>query len=94
MEIGSVNQSMDPVFAITYGFPKSYMCVFLFPQTDDKGVFATSLSREYEICVNTFSLTSSQTARLALNACQYIFADNARKMLNDKLLNFIGKHSL
>ncbi|KAJ8726830.1 hypothetical protein PYW08_015227 [Mythimna loreyi] len=62
--------------------------------TDDKGVFSTSLSREYQICVNTFSLTSSQTARLALNACQYVFDDNARKQLNNILLNFIGKHSL
>uniref|UniRef100_A0A2A4JSQ8 Adenosine deaminase domain-containing protein n=1 Tax=Heliothis virescens TaxID=7102 RepID=A0A2A4JSQ8_HELVI len=62
--------------------------------TDDKGVFSTSLSREYQICVNTFSLTSSQTARLALNACQYVFADIVRKTLNDKLLNFIDKNSL
>ncbi|XP_026745954.1 adenosine deaminase-like protein [Trichoplusia ni] len=62
--------------------------------TDDKGVFATSLSREYQICVKTFAMTYSQAARLSLNACQYVFADNTRKMLNDKILNFIEKHSL
>lgn len=62
--------------------------------TDDKGVFSTSLAQEYKICAKTFSLTSSQTARLALNACQYIFDDSVRKTLNDKVLNFIGKYSL
>ncbi|XP_075972675.1 adenosine deaminase-like protein [Anticarsia gemmatalis] len=62
--------------------------------TDDKGVFSTSLSQEYRICAETFNLTPSKLARLSLNACQYIFADDTRKMLNDKLLNFINKNAL
>ncbi|CAB3229187.1 unnamed protein product [Arctia plantaginis] len=62
--------------------------------TDDKGVFSTSLSQEYRICAETFNLSTSKLARLALNACQYIFADDIRKTLNDKLLNFINKNSL
>ncbi|XP_030037615.2 adenosine deaminase-like protein [Manduca sexta] len=62
--------------------------------TDDKGVFATSLSQEYRLCAETFKLTRSQLSRLALNACQYVFADDSRKKLNDKLLNFIDKNEL
>ncbi|KAJ0179189.1 hypothetical protein K1T71_004901 [Dendrolimus kikuchii] len=62
--------------------------------TDDKGVFATSLSQEYRLCGETFNLSQSQLARIALNACQYVFAESARKTLNDKLLNFIEKYEL
>lgn len=62
--------------------------------TDDKGVFATSLSQEYRLCAETFNLTQSQLTRIALNACQYVFAERTRKTLNDKLLNFIEKYEL
>ncbi|XP_047989712.1 adenosine deaminase-like protein [Leguminivora glycinivorella] len=57
--------------------------------TDDKGVFATSLSQEYQICAETFGLDQSQVARLALDASQHIFDDDARKLVTDKILNFI-----
>lgn len=63
-------------------------------QTDDKGVFCTSLSQEYRLCAEAFSLDTSQLARLALNACQYVFSDDVKKSLNDKLLNFIDKNAL
>lgn len=62
--------------------------------TDDKGAFKTSLSEEYKVCGETFSLTRSQLARLALNACQYVFAEDCKKLLSDKVLNFIDKHAL
>ncbi|XP_045763621.1 adenosine deaminase-like protein [Maniola jurtina] len=62
--------------------------------TDDKGVFATSLSQEYQICAETFGIDQSKLARLSLSACNYIFADEKRKMLMDKLLNFINKNEL
>lgn len=62
--------------------------------TDDKGVFSTSLSQEYRICAETFHLSASKMSSLALNACQYIFSDSARKLLNNKLLNFINKNAL
>lgn len=63
-------------------------------QTDDKGVFCTSLSQEYAICAETFCLDQAQVARIALNACQYVFAEDIRKALNDKILNFIDKNAL
>ncbi|KOB66875.1 Adenosine deaminase-like protein [Operophtera brumata] len=62
--------------------------------TDDKGVFATSLSQEYRLCAETFNLTQSQLARLSLNACQFMFAEEKRKLLNDAVLNFINKNEL
>ncbi|CAH2063630.1 unnamed protein product, partial [Iphiclides podalirius] len=39
--------------------------------TDDKGVFSTSLTQEYNICLDMFTLDKSQIARLALNAAKY-----------------------
>ncbi|CAH0397343.1 unnamed protein product [Chilo suppressalis] len=62
--------------------------------TDDKGVFATSLSQEYRICAETFDLDQTQLARLALNACQFIFAQDLKKPLMSKILNFMDKYSL
>ncbi|XP_023951072.2 adenosine deaminase-like protein isoform X2 [Bicyclus anynana] len=62
--------------------------------TDDKGVFATSLSQEYRICAETFGIEQSKLARLSLSACNYIFAEDKRKILSDTMLNFINKYEL
>ncbi|XP_032511838.1 adenosine deaminase-like protein [Danaus plexippus] len=62
--------------------------------TDDKGVFATSLSQEYSICAETFGLDASKLARLSLRACDYIFMTDKRKILREKILNFINKNEL
>ncbi|CAH0717371.1 unnamed protein product, partial [Brenthis ino] len=62
--------------------------------TDDKGVFATSLSQEYRICAETFGIEPSKLARLSLKACDHIFAEDKRKTLRDKLRNFINKNEL
>ncbi|KAI8439978.1 hypothetical protein MSG28_001427 [Choristoneura fumiferana] len=63
--------------------------ICLTSNTDDKGVFATSLSQEYLICAQTFELSQSRLARLALESCQFVFDENSRKPLTDKILNFI-----
>lgn len=63
-------------------------------QTDDKGVFITSLSQEYRICAETFSLNQVEVARLALEACQYIFAEDVQKTLKNKVQDFINKYCL
>uniref|UniRef100_A0ABK0LMV3 Adenosine deaminase-like n=1 Tax=Rattus norvegicus TaxID=10116 RepID=A0ABK0LMV3_RAT len=44
--------------------------------TDDKGVFATSLSQEYQLAAETFNLTPSQVWDLSYESINYIFASN------------------
>lgn len=41
-------------------------------QTDDKGVFSTTLSQEYEIVAKTFSLTERQLIELASSSIEFI----------------------
>lgn len=62
-------------------------------QTDDKGVFATSLSQEYHICADTFQLQKQDVFDLAINASKYIFAEDACDIINDKLQEFWNKNS-
>ncbi|OXB53956.1 hypothetical protein ASZ78_004847 [Callipepla squamata] len=47
--------------------------------TDDKGVFATDLSQEYELVAETFNLTRSQMWDLSYESINYIFAPNVVK---------------
>lgn len=44
-------------------------------QTDDKGVFATTLSEEYALAAQTFHLSPDQIWSLSFTALDYIFAD-------------------
>ncbi|XP_047519254.1 adenosine deaminase-like protein [Pieris napi] len=62
--------------------------------TDDKGVFSTSLSQEYRICADVFGLQPPQLAKLAFNAVDYVFADEEKKSIKEKILNFINKNGL
>ncbi|CAG9133959.1 unnamed protein product [Plutella xylostella] len=62
--------------------------------TDDKGVFATSLSQEYRLCAETFKLDNSQLAQLSHRACLYIFDETSRKTVLDKLEHFITHNDL
>ena len=48
-------------------------------QTDDKGVFSTSLSEEYSIAADTFSLSRQQMWDLSYKSIEYIFADDSVK---------------
>ncbi|XP_075064189.1 N6-Methyl-AMP deaminase [Mixophyes fleayi] len=53
--------------------------------TDDKGVFATDLSLEYEIAAKTFNLTPHQIWDLSNQAIDYIFApENIKSNLKEK----------
>ncbi|XP_062483073.1 adenosine deaminase-like protein isoform X1 [Pezoporus occidentalis] len=47
--------------------------------TDDKGVFATDLSQEYELVAKTFNLTRSQMWDLSYDSINYIFASDVIK---------------
>uniref|UniRef100_A0A8C9MB14 N6-Methyl-AMP deaminase n=1 Tax=Panthera tigris altaica TaxID=74533 RepID=A0A8C9MB14_PANTA len=53
--------------------------------TDDKGVFATHLSQEYQLAAETFNLTQSQVWDLSYESINYIFAsDSTRSELRRK----------
>ncbi|EHB10360.1 Adenosine deaminase-like protein, partial [Heterocephalus glaber] len=53
--------------------------------TDDKGIFATCLSQEYQLAAETFKLTQSQVWDLSYESISYIFAsDSTRSELRKK----------
>ncbi|XP_008820558.1 adenosine deaminase-like protein isoform X1 [Nannospalax galili] len=53
--------------------------------TDDKGVFSTYLSQEYQLAAETFNLTQSQVWDLSYESINYIFAsDNTRSELRKR----------
>jgi len=53
--------------------------------TDDKGVFATHLSQEYQLAAETFNLNQSQVWDLSYESIDYIFAsDRTRSELRRK----------
>ncbi|XP_059559568.1 adenosine deaminase-like protein isoform X2 [Myotis daubentonii] len=53
--------------------------------TDDKGVFATHLSQEYQLAAENFNLTPSQVWDLSYESIDYIFAsDSTRSELKRK----------
>lgn len=53
--------------------------------TDDKGVFATHLSQEYQLAAENFNLTPSQVWDLSYESINYIFAsDSTRSELKRK----------
>lgn len=54
------------------------MCCY-FLQTDDKGVFSTSLSEEFHIAAQTFNLSKDQLWNISLQSLDYIFADEKTK---------------
>ncbi|KAJ2938822.1 hypothetical protein O0L34_g18446 [Tuta absoluta] len=62
--------------------------------TDDKGVFATSLSQEYKICAETFNLSQSQLAKISLDSCQFMFDEGLQNKVRGIILNFIHENSL
>lgn len=48
-------------------------------QTDDKGVFSTDLSTEYQIMQKTFNLTDKMIQSLAYLSIDYIFESDSVK---------------
>lgn len=56
-----------------FWYKKNHPCVLC---TDDKGVFATSLSQEYAVAAETFNLTRENLWDLSYDTINYIFADD------------------
>ena len=57
----------------------------IYVQTDDKGVFSTSLSEEYYLAACSFGLTKRELCDLSSEAIDHIFEGEAIK---NKLRNF------
>lgn len=58
-------------------------------QTDDCGVFKTTLSNELRICAEIFKLREDDIVRLTVNANRYSFAsDLERQLIDDKIRDF------
>lgn len=57
---------------------KSTICI-LFLQTDDKGVFSTSLSEEYQLAAVTFDLSPNDLWRLSQDSINYAFCEEHLK---------------
>lgn len=58
-------------------------------QTDDFGVFDTSLSKELEICSKTFGLSQGDIIELQERTINYTFAsDDERQQLTELFNNF------
>ncbi|XP_072021995.1 N6-Methyl-AMP deaminase-like isoform X4 [Amphiura filiformis] len=56
-----------------YWYDKGHPCVFC---TDDKGVFHTTLSKEYHLAMMTFDLSRKQLWQLSERSIDFIFADD------------------
>lgn len=57
---------------------KSTICI-LFLQTDDKGVFSTFLSEEYQLAAVTFDLSPNDLWRLSQDSINYAFCEEHLK---------------
>ncbi|XP_067144571.1 adenosine deaminase-like protein A isoform X2 [Centruroides vittatus] len=67
---GTVKSYEDHHFKLW--FEKNHPCIIC---TDDKGIFGTSLSREYYITAEKFSLSEDDVWNLSYHSIDYIFAD-------------------
>ena len=68
---------------------------FFFLQTDDKGVFSTTLSKEYEEAAKAFALSPSDLCRYALKSVAYSFASSTEKeLLSEKFRKFCSSEGL
>lgn len=55
-------------------------------QTDDCGVFKTSLSNELKICAETVGLSEAEVVKLTVDANRYSFSnDLERQLIADKI---------
>lgn len=68
------------------------MCLL---QTDDKGIFDTTLSREYLIAHSYYKLSKLELWKLSRNAIDYSFATHEEKIeLREKLDQWKERHSV
>jgi adenosine deaminase len=66
-------------------------CSSSYSQTDDFGVFNTTLSNELKICVKTFDLTQADIVKLCENAIEHSFTDvDEKQQLREKLHSFVA----
>ena len=56
---------------------KNHPCIL---GTDDKGIFATALSKEYQIAANAMNLTRKQLFEWSKDSIEFIFAGNETKV--------------
>ena len=63
-------------------------------QTDDKGVFSTSLSKEYSIVADTFGLNKKDLWNLSYRSIDYIFASESVKDILRKKWNMMKNELL
>lgn len=66
------------IWSIQRSTIKSTICIF-FLQTDDKGVFSTSLSEEYQLAAVTFDLSPNDLWRLSQDSINYAFCEEHLK---------------
>ncbi|VEN55652.1 unnamed protein product [Callosobruchus maculatus] len=65
----------------------------LLRKTDDKGVFCTSLKKEYEMVVEHHGLEPKDLWQITYNTVDYIFAsDEIKTRLKVKLMNWYNSH--
>lgn len=61
---------------------------FVTLQTDDKGVFSTDLSQEYQLAASTFGLSREDVWKLSQQAIDCIFAaDTVKQQLKQKWID-------
>jgi len=63
-------------------------------QTDDKGVFCTSLTKEYQHAARAFSLTNIQLYDIAYAAIDHIFDEDSKAHLRLRFEEFARQHEL
>ena len=55
-------------------------------QTDDKGVFRTTLSNEFEIVASHFNLEKSKLKEISMSSVKYSFARDEEKNFLKKII--------
>lgn len=65
------------------------ICIFRTFQTDDCGVFDTTLSKEFVIAANTFNLSKEDLIQLSKTAIEHSFgSDDEKQLVLEKIENF------
>ncbi|KAL4854539.1 Adenosine deaminase-like protein [Chlorella vulgaris] len=86
---GSVPSYQDHHFAALHNGGHSVVLC-----TDDSGVFATTLSREYAIAASAFTLSDEQLRQLALTAADHVFLEpGERQVLRARMEQLLGGSS-
>lgn len=84
---------MTHIFSVSFLYVLFYIFLFYFVwQTDDKGVFSTTLSEEYSVMARTFNLTEEQVWNLTFKSIDYIFGgEDLKHDLKELWKSFKGR---